>query len=1153
MTNELIQIQNGKVGFDSFIEVAKSMSAPSGGCGSGGGSCGCASQGEDAPTKNLPANFIPLEAVSKHNAHEAASQQVASIEISDVRAELDGKSGPEYWRSLNEMAQTPEFENLMAREFQGGAPASWGSVSRRNFLRLMGASLALAGLAGCARQPEERIVPYVKSPEDLIPGKPLFFASAVSRGGYAHGVLVESHMGRPTKIEGNPDHPSSLGATDAVTQGALLTMYDPDRSQNVTKNGEANSWESFMGESRNIVASHKAKRGAGLRILTETVTSPTLAAQMQALLRQLPEARWHAWEPAGRDNVREGAKLAFGSDANVIYRFDQADVIVSLDSNFLMDEPGSVRYARNYADGRRIRTRKGETKMNRLYAVYSTPTITSANSDHHWPMKASEIEGFAAALAGSGQVTGETAKNAAAIIADLQSARGRSIVIAGPNQPPSVHALAHAINSQLGNIGKTVLVTDPIEATPSDTLGSLKNLVADMNAGQVETLIVIGSNPVYSAPADLKFLDAFKKVTTRIRLGLYNDETSDWSNWHIPQSHFLEEWSDLRAHDGTVSIVQPLILPLYDSISAHQLLSVLLGSGDRNGYNIVRDYWKTRASALGSGDFEKNWRKVLNDGIIAGTAAKPKTVTAKAAVAGSAPAAANGLEITFHADPHIGDGRDANNGWLQELPRPMTKITWDNAALMSLATARKLNVDTYEMVKISVGGRSLEMPVWIMAGQPDDSIAVQLGFGRTRSGQVGNKVGFNTYAIRSSDAHWIGQGATVEKTDGSLFTLAITQEHHTLDTRIPNSPASNQKAGAKGDTMDSFHDRKIIQVLPIAKFLKDKDQLREVAHGPGHAEEHGGEGHGEEHGGGHGEPAHGEAAHGAEHAPAGKAADHSGPPTPHANLMPPVWPSDRIALDKNGVPEYGKEKKGYAGNPVPAWGMTIDLNTCIGCNACTIACVAENNISVVGKEEVVRGREMHWIRIDRYYKGEVANPESYHQPVACMHCEKAPCEPVCPVEATSHSVEGINEMTYNRCVGTKYCSNNCPYKVRRFNFLQYSEQDSPTLSLMKNPDVTVRSRGVMEKCTFCIQRINEVRTTAEKEDRPIKDGEVVTACQQSCPTNAIIFGNVADKNSAVYASKAEPHNYTLLPELNTLPRTTYLAKLRNPNPALEPA
>lgn len=1140
MTNELIQIQDGKVNFGTFEEVA---AAPQGGCGSG---CGCASREGEGADSGTPANFIPLMAVAQSN----------KLELADVRSELGSKGGPEYWRSLNELAQKPEFEAMVSREFPGGAPASWQGVSRRNFLRLMGASLALAGVAGCVKQPEERIFPYVNQPEDLIPGNALFYASAHSWNGYGRGVLVESHMGRPTKIEGNPDHPSSLGATDAITQAALLTMYDPERSQTVTRNGENSEWNAFAGETVGLLTRLKANRGAGLRILTETVTSPTLTAQISELQSQLPEARWHVWEPAAFDNARIGARLAFGSESSVNYRFAQADVIVSLDSDFLMGEPGSVRFAREYADGRRVRTRSGQTKMNRLYTFESTPNITGANADHNWPVRAGEVAGVVRALAsrlgvaaaGGTLPAAVDVKAIDAIAADLQAARGRSIVIAGANQPAEVHALVLAINAALGNLGQTVFVTDAVESTPSDSLQSLKNLVADMNAGRVDTLVIVGSNPVYTAPSDLKFLDAFKKVSTRIRLGLYNDETSNWCHWHLPQSHFLEEWSDVRAHDGTVSIVQPLIEPLYSTVSVHQLFSVLTGRGNRDGYNIVRDYWKTRAAGLGGANFEAWWRKALNDGIIAGTQAKAKTVSVGSIALQPSPAEISGLEITFHPDPYIRDGRDANNGWLQELPRPMTKITWDNAALMSVNTARKLNLNNYEMVKITVGGRSLEMPVWIMPGQPDDSVAVHLGYGRTRVGKVGEGTGFNTYALRASDALWFAGDAKVEKTTGKLFTLAITQEHHRLDTNIPGSPASAQKRGegGKDDTMDSFHDRDIIRVLTLDE-LKKKVAASHDSHGDEHAQEHGdahtaAAGHGDEHG------KEAKDGHGEEH---GEEAGHGGGHHAHPNLMPPVWPSDRRGYDKNGVPEYDPKPEGYNGNPVPAWAMAIDLNTCIGCNACTTACQAENNISIVGKDEVIRGREMHWMRIDRYYRGDVGNPESYHQPVACMHCEKAPCEPVCPVAATSHSAEGINEMTYNRCVGTKYCSNNCAYKVRRFNYLQYSQQDTISLQMMANPDVTVRSRGVMEKCTFCIQRINEVRVQAEKEKRPIRDGELKTACQQVCPTNAIIFGNVSDKKSAVYAAKAEPHNYGLLEELNTLPRTTYLAKLRNPNPALK--
>jgi molybdopterin-containing oxidoreductase family iron-sulfur binding subunit len=853
---------------------------------------------------------------------------------------------------------------------------------------------------------------------------------------------------------------------------------------------------------------------------------------MQEILRLYPQARWHVWDAVNHDSRR----AALGA-ADPVYHFDRAKVIVSLDSNFFHDEPGSIRYARDFADGRRVRARQNKFAMNRLYVIESTPSITGANADHRWPVKASEVIAVAGRLApgGEGKLPANISeKEVTAIVADLQANRGASIVIAGPTQPPEVHALAHRINVALGNVGKTVTYVEPVAANPVENLASLRNLVDDMNAGRVSTLIVLGGNPVYTAPADLKFLDAYKKVKTRVRLGLFDDETSNWSHWHLPLRHYLEDWSDARAHDGTVSIVQPIIAPLYDGISAHQLLSVIGGRGDRNPYAIVREYWAPRA---GGGDFETWWRKALNDGVIANTAARSTSVSVRAVA--STPAPATGLQVNFFPDPHIWDGAHSNNGWLQELPKPMTKMTWDNAALISLKTARELNVDNYDIVKLTVNGASVEAPIWILPGQPDSQVTVHLGYGRTRAGQMGTDAGFDAYKLRTSKALWFGGGAQVEKT-GRQARLAVTQENHMIDNRRRPSPPGLQHDEGDKTMMDSTHDRDLIRVVPIAKFRENPKVAGESEH------EHKAESK---------EGAHsdGESTHDAAHGAAPGEADHED----HSigsqyepNLMPRIWPSDRQGIDQNGVPIYSQEKKGYAGNPIPAWGMSIDLNTCIGCNACTMACQAENNIAVVGKDQVVRGREMHWIRVDRYYKGDVENPESYHQPVPCMHCEKAPCEPVCPVEATTHSVEGINEMTYNRCVGTKYCSNNCPYKVRRFNFLQYSEQDDVSLSMMKNPDVTVRSRGVMEKCTYCIQRINEARVQAEKEDRPIRDGEFTTACAQTCPTKAIVFGNINDKKSELYALKAEPHNYGLLTELNTFPRTTYLARLENKNPAL---
>jgi molybdopterin-containing oxidoreductase family iron-sulfur binding subunit len=1124
MSNDLIQIQNGKVAFD-VIESAAPATSTQGGCGGG-----CGSKNDTA----APANFIPLTTIAA----------TPKMELADVRDRLQDKKGPEFWRSLDELAQSPRFEEMMAREFRT-APASWEGVSRRDFLKLAGASLALAGLAGCVKQPEERIEPYVNQPEDLIPGRPLFFATAASKSGApgfgpAIGVLGESHMGRPTKIEGNPDHPSGKGSTDAITQATLYTLYDPDRSAAVTRNGEASSWDSAKGELTAAMAKHKSSRGEGLRFLSEGITSPTLAAQMKELQRLYPRAQWHVWDAINHDSRR----AALGA-VDPVYRFDRAKVIVSLDSNFFQDEPGSVRYARDYADARRVRARQNKTAMNRLYVVESTPTITGANADHRWPVKASEIVRTASTLAsmvGDAGQFHEGAEYLGAIANDLKANRAASLVIAGPNQPAEVHALAHQINVALGNVGKTVLYVEPIEADPVVNRDSLKNLVADMNAGRVSTLIVLGSNPVYTAPADFKFLDAFKKVPLRVRLGLYNDETSNWCHWHLPQRHYLEDWSDARGHDGTASIVQPLIAPMHDGISAHQLISVLAGRGDRNPYNIVREYWgrqfsfsKTTsigpATVSANGDFETFWRKVLNDGVIPGTAARPATATVRTPASSIQHPATAGLEVNFFPDPHIWDGAHANNGWLQELPKPMTKMTWDNVVHVSLNTAREQKIDNRDIVKITVGGRSVEGPVWLVPGQPDNQLTVHLGYGRTRAGQMGTGAGFDAYPLRTSANPGFVGGAQLEKIATNEARLAVTQENHMIDNRNRPSPPGMLEHGPHGDTMDSTHGRDILHVMPISEFRKNP-KAANTAGKEDQAEK------AEE---------HGESSHGAE----AEVENHAVGSQYEPNIMPRIWPSDRQGVDENGVPEYSQEKKWYAGNTIPAWGMTIDLNTCIGCNACTVACQAENNISVVGKDQVVRGREMHWIRVDRYYRGDVANPEAYHQPVPCMQCEKAPCEPVCPVEATTHSVEGINEMTYNRCVGTKYCSNNCPYKVRRFNFLQYSEQTNVSLSMMRNPDVTVRARGVMEKCNYCVQRVNEARWRAEKENRPIRDGEFTTACAQACPTNAIVFGNINDKNSAVYATKAEPHNYGMLTQLNTFPRTTYLAKLRNPNPALE--
>jgi len=982
------------------------------------------------------------------------------IDWGEIRRRLAERQGPEYWRSLDEVADTPEFQELLHREFPEGATEWTDPVGRRQFLQLMGASLALAGLTACSSQPSDKIVPYVRAPEEVIPGKPLFFATAVTLGGCSVGVLVESHQGRPTKIEGNPLHPGSLGATDALTQASILGLYDPDRSQVVLRTGTPSTWNAFVSGLATQLDSGTQPQGGGLRILTETVVSPTLAAQLQAVLAKFPAARWHQFEPVSRDTVRAGARLAFGETVNTIHRVEAADVIVSLGSDFLTTGPGAVRYAREFASRRRAET--PATALNRLYAIEATPTLTGGMADHRLVVRPDDLESFARGLAvrlgievggHSWRPTPEQAKWVDALARDLAAHRGASLVVAGDEQSPAVHLLAHAMNRALENHGRTVVFTDPIEAVPVDQGESLGQLVADMQAGKVETLLILGGNPVYTAPADVPFAEALNKVAFRAHLALYEDETSALCHWHLPEAHTLEGWSDGRAYDGTVSIQQPLIAPLYGGRTAHEVASALL-SDPRSGYDIVRDYWKSQRR---SGDFETVWRKALHDGLIADSALPAKVPTWKGVIPAAPSVAPQGLDLVFRPDPAVWDGRFANNGWLQELPKPLTKLTWDNAALMSPAAAERLGVQSGDVVELTFAGRRLNAPAWILPGQADGTVTLHLGYGRTQAGRAGSGIGVNAYLLRTAAAPWGGSGLTL-KTTSARSRLASTQGHQTMQGR------------------------NLVRMATAEEFRKHPDFARD----PG------------DHGAGH---------------------------------QPSFYPAHKY--------------EGYA------WGMAIDLNACTGCNACVMACQSENNSPVVGKAEVLVGREMHWIRVDRYYKGGLEAPETVHQPVLCMQCENAPCEPVCPVGATVHSSEGLNDMVYNRCVGTRYCSNNCPYKVRHFNFLQYADDRTPSLALVRNPNVTVRSRGVMEKCTYCVQRINEARIQAKTHDRDIQDGEVITACQAACPSQAIVFGNINDPKSRVSQLKAHPLNYGLLTELNTRPRTTYLARLRNPNPALE--
>jgi MoCo/4Fe-4S cofactor protein with predicted Tat translocation signal len=1044
-----------------------------------------------------------------HEEHEAVTSRESSMNLAAVRSRLQSKTGKQYWRTLEELAGDPQFEELLHREFPRQAPAEWDEgVDRRDFLKLMAASLAFAGLSGCGRIPEEHIVPYVKQPDGLVLGKAQHYATVMPFGADAIGLLVESHEGRPTKIEGNPDHPSSLGATNVFAQASILGLYDPDRAQTVTNYGEIHTWAAFLDSAQVIASETKINQGAGFRILTGIVTSPTLLAQIQALLTLYPQAKWHQWEPAAGDGAREGSKLAFGSYVNTVYRPEKAEVILSLDSDFLGSGSGHIRYAREYS--RRRKLHGPNDTMNRLYVAEPTPTVTGATADHRLPLRAADVGAFARALAaklglgGSATAPAGSEKWLEAVAKDLQAHKGASLVVAGEHQPAEVHALAHAINASLGNVGNTLYYTAPVEANPVNHLESLRQLCADIDAGKVETLLILGVNAVYTAPHDFDFASKIKfdeknkqkKVKNTISVSSHFDETAEICDWHVGESHFLETWGDARAFDGTLSVIQPLIAPLYHTHSAREVLAAFSDKPGISDYDAVR----ANPEAMGKpanithlpepGAFEKFWHKTLNDGVVANSAFPPVNVTLKFSPAGLPPAKATSpdeLEFLFRPDPCVYDGRFANNGWLQELPKPVTKLTWDNAALVGPKTAVKLGLapevawrggehgKVYSnVIDIALANSKVTAAAWVVPGQAEGVVVLPLGYGRKRAGYTGTNKGFNAYEVRGSAALFgITAPSSVIKKTGDDYPLACTQYHFNMEGR---------------------------QILATGT-------LEEYKKNPGFAHELG-----------------------------------------------ELPPKELSLYTEFAYPGY-------------AWGMAIDLNSCNGCNACVVACQSENNIAVVGKDQVMRGREMHWIRIDRYYEKSVTsatndpssydasleNPPTYFQPVPCQQCENAPCEQVCPVGATVHSAEGLNDMVYNRCVGTRYCSNNCPYKVRRFNFLRFQDWETPQLKLLRNPGVTVRSRGVMEKCTYCVQRINLARIEAEKENRKIRDGEIVTACEAACPTQAIVFGNANDPNSRVAKLKAQQRNYSLLGELNSRPRTTYLAAVRNPNPELEQA
>ena len=1027
---------------------------------------------------------------------------IQKMSLSAVRQKLDGQTGRRFWKNLDELAATPEFNEMMAEEFPRQAmQGEWvDAVSRRGFLKVMGASLALAGLAGCTKQPDEPIYPYIKQPEDLILGQAKYFATAHPFPTGAIPILVKSDAFRPIKIEGNPEHPMSKGKSDATSQGTLLGLYDPDRATTVHNKGEVSDFGKF--QTALLAGMKNTNNGQGVYFLSETITSPTLAAQWQQVQKAFPAAKLVQWDPINRDSHR----AAMGLNTDAQYKLEEADVILSLDADFLggIQHPGFLPMAAAYAERHRYNAEEPKKVMNRLYVVESMPTVTGFKAEHRLALKPSQIAGFAQALAtGTAPSNPDEAAFFQALQTDLKASGGKCVVIPGEQSSPAVHAAAAALNQQLGS--KAVVYTDAVVPMPTLQLADFKNLVGDMNAGKVQWLVILGSNPVYTAPADLDFATALAKVPMTAALGMHMDETGTRVQWHINQAHYLESWSDARAYDGQITIIQPMIDPLYNGVSAHDVFQGLLDNPQASAYDAVAANAKTYIK----GDYEAGWRKALHDGWVEGTAYPTKSATPVNASYNVAVAPTSGLEIQFKADPSLFDGRYANTGWLQELPKQVTNLSWDNAALMSLDTMYKLGIAENDAVELELNGRKVIAPCLAVPGHPEDCVTVYLGFGRSAdAGRVGAGVGFNAYTLRTSDSPLMASGLKITKGKGT-YDLCVTKVH-SIEHRGAYAQHDLQKPvdSAKSEVSLPGHEameRGIIRYTTLDQAKKQPDYAHE----------------------------------GTEN---GSLVDKVGygvigeTPKKEESMFAYAW-----SYDKDDHTTGAKQNK---------WGMSIDLNSCVGCNACIVSCYAENNISVVGREQVKVGRNMQWLRIDTYFEGDLHAPRAHFQPMMCQHCENAGCEQVCPVGATVHTPEGINTMVYNRCVGTRYCSNNCPYKVRRFNFLLYSDYDTESLKFMRNPDVSVRSRGVMEKCSYCIQRIEHAKIEADKENRPIRDGDIVTACQQACPTSAITFGNINDVNSNVYKAKKTERDYPVLADLNFRPRTTYTAGVINPNPTL---
>jgi len=1061
------------------------------------------------------------------------------------------RNGQDYWRSLNEFADTPEFRDMLYREFPKGASELLDATDRRSFLKVMGASLALAGvgLSGCRRWPREEIAPFAKRPAGRTPGEPEFFASASELGGVGSALLVTSSDGRPTKIEGNPDHPVNQGATSLFDQASVLDLYDPDRSWYPTRDNSESDWNAFQQWAGRHFAERRNQRGRGLRILSEATSSPSARDMKRRLMQACPQATWHEYEPLSNDNEMRGSMMAFNSPQRPQYSFQRAEVIVALDSDFLSCHPNSISNVRGFARSRRPHDDDGHDRtVSRLYSFESQLSLTGANADERHAVRCADIAAVASYLAvrllnnealkqiedadqGSTALPASLRAMLDHAIEDLQGARGRGVLIAGPRQPAEVHYLVAVMNEALGNVGSTITYT----ALPDQTVhgDSIRSLVEALDADAVDTLVILGGNPVYDAPANLDFAAAMGKAANVVHLSYYDNETSSHQNcrWHVNRAHDLESWGDTRTWDGTYTLIQPLIQPMFNGRSAIELLALIAGDDVADGQSIVK---RTFRQANGASAFETNWRNALHDGFVRGSALPASAVAVDRSKLSSAGQALferwsaqdrTSMELVFAPDPKVYDGRFANNGWLQELPDAITKITWDNAAIISVDAADELGVEMGDMITIEANGATINVPAMPMPGHSNGSVTVTLGYGREMNGRICRNAGFNIYPMRTSDAMGFVTGASVSKA-GQRYTLASTQDHHTIAPLTTGGKSVQERLP------------RLVRDGTVAEYRKHPNFAKHRVH------------------------------------------------VPH-----------RLSLfDENKAFHDAGQNDPLDGDVVRqkyAWGMTVDLNSCVGCGACVVACQAENNIPIVGKDQVLRGREMHWLRVDRYYKFGTNEQGRYDpnkvesvsmQPMMCVHCENAPCEQVCPVAATVHDNDGLNVMVYNRCIGTRYCSNNCPYKVRRFNYYDFHRRkphreqpgtlaqvdgdyytkpqasEGPMRAMQYNPEVTVRVRGVMEKCQYCIQRIQKAKIDAKNEwtrlpkDHPrrqnrrvpIRDGTVKTACQQACPAEAIEFGDLIDSDSRVSRLQKDPRAFSLLEELHTKPRTLYLARLRNP-------